>query len=144
MDQPAGQFPDPPIPEFALQLITAGVIQTDVCFGGDRFRQTFAPGDFVLAPANVETNYSVDNPFSLFVLGFPPEPYTRFLEQSEIPLSRDFGPLHRGAFRDPLIQQLIQRMYQESIGLASQSHMTDIFRQNLGVTPGCYRKEVKG
>ncbi len=29
-------------------------------------------------------------------------------------------------------------------GFASQSHMTDVFRQKLGVTPGRYRKEVRG
>lgn len=28
-------------------------------------------------------------------------------------------------------------------GFASQSHMTDVFRQKLGVTPGRYRKEVR-
>ena len=28
-------------------------------------------------------------------------------------------------------------------GYASQSHMTDVFRQKLGVTPGRYRKEVR-
>lgn len=30
-----------------------------------------------------------------------------------------------------------------SSGFASQSHMTDIFRQKLGVTPGKYRREAK-
>ena len=29
-------------------------------------------------------------------------------------------------------------------GFASQSHMTDVFRNKLGVTPGRYRKEVRG
>ncbi|WP_420349518.1 helix-turn-helix domain-containing protein [Pelagibius sp.] len=29
-------------------------------------------------------------------------------------------------------------------GFASQSHMTDVFRQKLSVTPGRYRKEVRG
>ncbi|MDJ0514509.1 MAG: AraC family transcriptional regulator [Methyloceanibacter sp.] len=29
-------------------------------------------------------------------------------------------------------------------GFASQSHMTDVFRQKLGVTPGRYRKELRG
>ncbi len=29
-------------------------------------------------------------------------------------------------------------------GFASQSHMTDVFRQKIGVTPGRYRKEVRG
>ncbi len=29
-------------------------------------------------------------------------------------------------------------------GFASQSHMTDVFRQKLGVAPGRYRKEVRG
>ncbi|MEM7670364.1 MAG: AraC family transcriptional regulator [Pseudomonadota bacterium] len=29
-------------------------------------------------------------------------------------------------------------------GFASQSHMTDVFREKLGVTPGRYRKEVRG
>ncbi|MDJ0514505.1 MAG: AraC family transcriptional regulator [Methyloceanibacter sp.] len=29
-------------------------------------------------------------------------------------------------------------------GFASQSHMTDVFRQKLGVSPGRYRKEVRG
>ncbi|MEM7710434.1 MAG: AraC family transcriptional regulator [Pseudomonadota bacterium] len=28
-------------------------------------------------------------------------------------------------------------------GFASQSHMTDVFREKLGVTPGRYRKEVR-
>ena len=31
-----------------------------------------------------------------------------------------------------------------SCGFASQSHMTDVFRQKLGVTPGRYRKEMRG
>ncbi len=31
-----------------------------------------------------------------------------------------------------------------SCGFASQSHMTDVFRQKLGVTPGRYRKELRG
>ena len=29
-------------------------------------------------------------------------------------------------------------------GFVSQSHMTDVFRKKLGVTPGRYRKEVRG
>lgn len=29
-------------------------------------------------------------------------------------------------------------------GFSSQSHMTDVFRQKLGTTPGRYRREVKG
>jgi len=124
LDQPAGDFPDPPMPEYSLQMVTTGVTQCHVKYGGERFSNAIAPGSMVIGPPDTHADYTIDGQHAVLVLAFPKGAYQRFAKQSDVPLQSDFGPLHDSFFSDVFVKQLALRMYQDA---AKATPLTELF-----------------
>src|SRR5688572_27844839 len=60
--QPAGSFPDPPLPALSVLMVTRGVIRTRIRLGGRPFTRVQRPGRFVVAPADTACDYEVSGP----------------------------------------------------------------------------------
>src|SRR5438067_2050432 len=67
VSQPAGSFPDPPLPAFSVLMVAKGVIQTRICLGDKRFTRLQRPGSFVVAPPHVACDYDVSAPHEILV-----------------------------------------------------------------------------
>ncbi|MER2264320.1 hypothetical protein [Methylobacterium oxalidis] len=68
--QPAGSFPDPPLPEISLQF-AKGTARTAFDVGAGRGICAINAGRFCLAPPNTGCRYEIDGTFDLLVCSVP-------------------------------------------------------------------------
>ncbi|MEM9012478.1 MAG: AraC family transcriptional regulator [Pseudomonadota bacterium] len=123
-DQPAGEFPDPPMPEFLIILITKGDARIEVTYGGCQFRSQLSPGSIFLTPPETISNYVVDGPQKFISLAVNKDAMARFRDQVAFELPRDFGKLHEQKFHDPVVEMLVVQMLEQ----ATMDHPTgDLF-----------------
>jgi AraC family transcriptional regulator len=111
VDQPAGDFPDPPIAEMVIQR-DLGACRARCDFGTGTFE--FRPGQIGVVPPFAATKIVCENRHQIQVLAIPE---ARMLEwQSYEPGSEpiDLGPLHAGTFKNKLIECLLDRLWSES------------------------------
>lgn len=98
--------------------------------------------DFI--EANLDQNLSNTDLASLARL--PPLHFTRAFKADTNQTPHQYVLCRRIARAQEMLaagsMPLIEIAY--ACGFASQSHMTDVFRHKLGVTPGRYRKEMRG
>ncbi|MDW4500614.1 AraC family ligand binding domain-containing protein, partial [Sulfitobacter sp. D35] len=113
--QPAGAFPDPPMDEFLLMVITKGNRHVATQYGGTRFETKLSPGLIFLAPPNTETNYEVHGPHRMVSLAINTRAMDRFREQADFELPSDFGRLHEQTFHDPIVETLMLRMLEQAM-----------------------------
>ncbi|VVT24865.1 AraC family transcriptional regulator [Rhizobium sp. EC-SD404] len=113
--QPAGAFPDPPLPEFQLQLVAKGSAQSRVEFGGTAFSSQLSPGGIYLSPPDTDCNYEVEGLHRIIALAINKNAMDRFREQADFELPRDFGRLHEQKFHDPIIEALMLRMLEQAM-----------------------------
>ncbi len=114
LDCTRGAFPDPAVPELNLQCVTGGgpfTLSSDL--GAGRFECEVGQGDFVFAPANVDCDYNAEGAFRLWATVIPTT-ILQDLTQSVCggPIL-DFGQLHATTFRDPVLAQLVHRIWTE-------------------------------
>ncbi len=117
---PAGHYPDPPLDIFNLQLATAAQVDRfDVDFGAGRSSHTFSYGDFHLAPPGVACDYQCHGQVAVMAIHIS----SSMLEDLAIDNDRitNFGRLHRGKFRDPLVQSAMHRLSQEALAINAAS-----------------------
>src|SRR5262245_39454566 len=69
--QPAGSFPDPPLPALSVMMIAQGEVQTRVCLGDKPFTRLQRPGTFVVAPPDTACDYAVSAPHEFLVVAVP-------------------------------------------------------------------------
>ena len=115
-DQPAGDYPDPAVPNYSVILLTAGrgcEGRADMGSG----RQTFAmlPGAVGVAPPDTACDYTQHGPNGLQVVGIPKSVVAALSEQATGRPVADLGPCHQ-FFRDPLVERLCLRMWAEAGG----------------------------
>ncbi|MEM9012479.1 MAG: AraC family transcriptional regulator [Pseudomonadota bacterium] len=115
LDQPAGAFPDPPIPEFNIQLLKKINSRVKITLEGTELDASPAPGAIFVAPADTEMNYELDAPHQVVALAINREAMDRFREQADFDLPRDFGKLHEQMFYDPIVEALIMRMLEQAM-----------------------------
>lgn len=123
-NQPAGQFPDPAMPEFLLLLFTGGGARFKSEFGGAQFHGHMSPGGIIFVPPGVQTNHEVNGPHKFLSLAINRHAMERFHEQADFELPSDFGQLHEQKFYDPIVETLMLRMLEQ----AAMDHPTsDLF-----------------
>lgn len=106
---PAGDFVVPGLPEFSLRLTLSGgpVCMTDFGFG--RSRKRISRGNLALAPPDMQTRALMEGPHQVLVISFPKDSLGP--HHGSVP---DFGRLHAASFRDPFIESLSLRLWEEA------------------------------
>jgi AraC family transcriptional regulator len=113
--QPAGEFPDPPTDDFTLAINEQGQGRMRFDIGTGQNCTPFRLGDLVLKPPGVATRFAVDAPHQKSFLSLPAKFVIERLEQVEPAApARDFGPLHAGSFRSPLVGRLLDLIWAET------------------------------
>lgn len=114
-NNPPGHYPDPPVNEYVLKFLTKGVKQSKLDLGAGTFiDRNYTPGVFTLAPPNVDTDYQIDDSFSLIVIGIP----KRLIEDAHLngrgPAHPDLEPLHTRHARHALTTHLVKALCAEA------------------------------
>jgi AraC family transcriptional regulator len=112
--QPAGSFPDPPVPALSIMMLVRGVINTRFCLGDKPFNRVQTPGTFVVAPPDTACDYLVDAPHEFLVVGFPASAASSLLEEATGARLACLGALHADTHRDAFLEHLCHRLFQET------------------------------
>jgi AraC family transcriptional regulator len=112
--QPPGSFPDPPLPAWSILMVLQGVMRTRFCLGDKPFTRTQHPGAFVVAPPNTACDYDVDAPHEFLAVALPLAAVTSLVEKVKDNPPIDLGVLHTDVHRDPLLEQLCRRLFDEA------------------------------
>jgi AraC family transcriptional regulator len=112
--QPAGSFPDPPVPEFVLQRDMRGVHAT-VDFGAGRFSMRPDRRSMVIAPPMAASDIVVHDPHQIQTLAIPTSKIRSWSagEARDAGIA-DLGRLHSTGFKNFLIEQLLDRLWAEA------------------------------
>lgn len=113
-DQPAGAFPDPAAPDFSLSLVTRGVFRARIDLGSGPFETRCRPGDFTLNPPRTACDYVLDGPHSALFVVLPSARVSGLVEERTGERIGDLGRLHEAQFRDPTVEQLLLRIWDEA------------------------------
>lgn len=113
-NNPAGHYPDPPLADYMLILQTKGAMQTQVDLGVRPIRAPMRTGTILLAPPDTATDYQVDGPFDLALVSLPKTLFNTAQDAIGAGAKLDLEYLHGDFFQDPLLQQLVLRMFREA------------------------------
>lgn len=113
ISQPAGEFPDPAVPFFVIQLVTRGYSPGIVNLGAGLRNVRCEPGRLAISPPHTPTNYIVDGPCDFLVASISSDVVCELLVDAA-PGFENFGSLHEAFLVDPLIENLMHRLWQET------------------------------
>jgi AraC family transcriptional regulator len=120
VEQPAGAFPDPPLPFIAIGIFRRGYAMLNGDLGAGKFRARIRPGAIVVAALNTATNMALDSPHSILIVGLSSARIRSLMPEWPCSIS-DLGALHASVLYDPLIEQLCLRLWSEAkAGRSSQ------------------------
>lgn len=108
--QPAGDFPDPPLPELLI-IQDKGAMRAHCDFGAGRFQ--FSPGCITIVPCLSATKITVDNPHLFRTLAIPLGRLNSWFEDCR-PMDgpADLARLHASGFRNMLVDHLMDRLWE--------------------------------
>jgi AraC family transcriptional regulator len=113
VSQPAGSFPDPPLPALSVLMVVRGVIKTRMCLGSKPFTRLQWPGTFVVAPPNTACDYEVSSPHEILVVAIPLAAMIPLLESGGV-RPADLVPLYVDTHRDSFLEPLCHRLFEEA------------------------------
>jgi AraC family transcriptional regulator len=111
--QPAGSFPDPPLPALSVLMVVQGVMRTQVCLGDRPFTRLQRPGTFLVAPPDTACDYVVDTPHEFLVVAVPMSGVMPLLETAGARLS-DLDSLFADTHSDAFLEALCRRLFEEA------------------------------
>jgi AraC family transcriptional regulator len=109
--QPAGEFPDPPMPEYFLYVALRGASKLSFDWGCGRWTGCWHKDDVSIAPPYSETAIHVSEPHDFLALSLPASFISSAVDELTGSPRSDLGVLHTTAFRDPSIVNLIRRFW---------------------------------
>jgi len=113
VSQPAGQYPDPPTPDLAIQLTLSTSVAEHVDWGAGVFKGRIDQGIIGLAPADTPGDYCLATRNEFLVTAIPMTQIRLALQEAR-PSFNDFGRLHAAPFRDSLVEALCHRLWDEA------------------------------
>ncbi len=129
-NNPAGDYPDPPVDEYVLTLLERGAGRLEYDLGVCRDTAALRKGDLIFAPAKQALNYSVEYDFDISVVSLP----VGILREAMAGMGRggaslETEALHVRPIRDPLLTTLTSNLIAEgAAGCPSGS----LYADNLG------------
>lgn len=113
-DNPAGQYDDPPVSDFNIQLITKWAPNVELDLGAGTISGRFGVGSFVVSPPDIATKYTLDNTFSVSLVGLKRDLFYKANDVIGDPNAFNLDVLHSGFHKDSMVQQLVLRMMAEA------------------------------
>ena len=111
--QPAGEYPDPPTPDFTLARNERGSGRMRFDIGDGRQDLPFRSGDLVLKAPDVATRFAVTGAHQKSFISLPAALVGRLAAEVSGGGAADFGALHAGVFRSPTALRLLDLMWAE-------------------------------
>lgn len=112
-DNPAGHYPDPPLDDYLLALVTKGVGHATVDVGAGVIKDDIcAAGIANFTAAGMSADYQVHCMFSLCILSLPKTLMAQAVEKSATAL--DFEDLHTRFLRDLVMERMISQLQSET------------------------------
>jgi AraC family transcriptional regulator len=108
--QPAGEFPDPPTPDYTLAVNESGSGEMTFDIGAGRQSLRFRRGDLVLKPPGVATRFANTGPHQKSFVSLPAALVARIAERDTGALA----PLHAGAFRSAAAARLLGLLWDDT------------------------------
>lgn len=109
--QPAGEFPDPPLPEYFLYVALQGARELSFDWGCGRWRGEWHAADISIAPPDAGTDISIDREHEFLGLALPKTLVTAALDELVPYTMSDLGQLHVSTFRDPAILRWVHALW---------------------------------
>jgi AraC family transcriptional regulator len=111
--QPAGDFSDPANDDLVLQVPHRSYEGT-YDFGGGRHSTMLVAGSICLVPASVRATYLLEDQNAATGLGIRQDAIQHLIDEACGRPVREFGSLHRKAFRDELCRRLVRAVWDEA------------------------------
>jgi len=112
--QPAGAFPDPPLPEFLVYLALRGTSRLSFDWGCGRWQGAWRPHDISIAPPNIGTDIHVDQDHAFLAVALPERFVAEALASLTSHWSTSFGTLHERIFRDDFVSRLCMELWTQA------------------------------
>jgi AraC family transcriptional regulator len=121
-------FPDPPTPDWSIQLNLGKPIRMKCDFGHGAFEQTLPTGGFGLLPAETACNIDASiGDYQFLVLSLPYRLVQEFVDGIGMKTTLQNERLYRSFHKDVLIADLCQRLWKEA---GNESNLTNLFAQH--------------
>lgn len=114
IQQPAGEFPDPPLPEYLLYVALQGASELSFDWGCGRWSGEWHPADISIAPPDVGTDISIDRPHAFWGVALPKTLVDPVVNDLVSGTTNDLGPLHASTFRDPAIVRWVHSLWRHA------------------------------
>jgi len=113
LNQKAGAYPDPPTPNFILQVADYVPTETHGVFnlGDGAFKEMMYGGYMLLAPPSTSCNYEVAKDFSLLAVSIPSSVVNTLLHDASLAGAGPFESLHRSGFQNPFLSSYVRRLW---------------------------------
>jgi AraC family transcriptional regulator len=109
--QPAGEFPDPPLPEYFLYVALQGANELAFDWGCGRWRGAWHTADISIAPPDVGTDISVDREHEFLGIALPKTLVVAVMNEVVSHTLSDLGELHVSTFADPAIVRWVHELW---------------------------------
>jgi AraC-like DNA-binding protein len=114
VSQPAGAFPDPPLPEFLVYLGVRGAKRLSFDWGCGRWEGVWHAEDVSIAPPYTGTDIHVDQPHAFLALALPASFVASGLDDIVPDNAADFGRLHASTFRDATVARYCTELWRQT------------------------------
>ncbi|MEL6965311.1 MAG: AraC family transcriptional regulator [Pseudomonadota bacterium] len=111
--QPEGYFPDDPLSTYNLQLNIGSGVVAGVDLGVGSHEVSLKRGEFVIAPPDTSTEYTVYSKHRLMCLGMPQSVFDQAAADLGIDMSA-FEALLTGGHADPVVRQVVKECWAET------------------------------
>ena len=112
--QPAGAFPDPPLPEFLVYLALRGTNRLSFDWGCGRWQGAWRSHDISIAPPHIATDIHVDQEHAFVAIALPARFVADALASVTSHRSTSFGSLHEQPFRDKFTARLCMELWAQA------------------------------
>lgn len=134
VSKPAGIFPDPPLSDFIIVLCKTRW-KAAVDLGSGCWRGWQSPGDLWAWGPGTSADITVESAHRFRVVAIPPATFQPWLDEAGRNSAADFERLRAAPFRDPCVESLCQRLWDEaSSGSSWGSLFADSAVQTLVLT----------
>lgn len=120
VEQPSGEFPDPPLPEFILYVAVRGARELSFDWGFGRWIGAWHPNDVSIAPPDIGTRIHVDTPHAFLAVALPRALVTTALDEFRPNASHDLGALHATTFRNGFVVRLCHTLWRHAVAARGQ------------------------
>jgi AraC family transcriptional regulator len=124
LSQPAGDFSDRPVSDIVVVRDLKGIGRATIDHGAGRFVRRSRPDDLYAVPPGVATTVLLDTPQELLAVALSPGLFDEWVTDVPLPPGGlDVGRLAAGAFRNPLIPTLLDRLWRAADGSAGHDRL---------------------